>query len=140
MARWAQANAVRPASIEHKLGVHASPTCVMLFEGAKAEMVGAPNQGLAAMFVMMNAARLHVGVQGVGIAERAYQQALAYSLERKQGRSAWTGALPSRLFDHPDVRRTLMLMKAKIEAARGICLATAVAADIARLARQSRGP
>ncbi len=128
-----EANAVRPASIEHKLGVHASPTCVMLFEGARAEMVGAPNQGLAAMFVMMNAARLHVGVQGVGIAERAYQQALAFSLERKQGRSAWTGTLPSRLFDHPDVRRTLMLMKARIEAARGICLATAVAADIGRL-------
>ncbi len=67
------------------------------------------------MFVMMNAARLQVGVQGVAIAERAYQQALAYSLERKQGRSAWTGTYPSRLFDHPDVRRTLMLMKAKIE-------------------------
>jgi alkylation response protein AidB-like acyl-CoA dehydrogenase len=130
-----EANSLRPASIEHKLGVHASPTCVMLFEGAKAEMVGAPNQGLAAMFVMMNAARLHVGVQGVGIADRAYQQALAFSLERKQGRSAWTGALPSRLFDHPDVRRTLMLMKARIEAARGICLATAVAADIARLSK-----
>ena len=128
------ANTLRPASIEHKLGVHASPTCVMLFEGAKAEIVSAPNQGLAAMFVMMNAARLHVGVQGVGIAERAYQQALNYSLERQQGRSAWTGTLPSRIFDHPDVRRTLMLMKAKIEAARGFCLATAVAADIARLA------
>jgi hypothetical protein len=128
-----EVNDVKPASIEHKLGVHASPTCVMMFEGTKAEMLGAPNQGLAAMFVMMNAARLHVGVQGVGIAERAYQQALAFSLERKQGRSAWTGALPSRLFDHPDVRRTLMLMKARIEAARGICLATAVAADIARL-------
>jgi hypothetical protein len=129
-----EANAVRPASIEHKLGVHASPTCVMLFEGAKAELVGAPNQGLAAMFVMMNAARLQVGAQGVAIAERAYQQALNYALERKQGRSAWTGTYPSRLFDHPDVRRTLMLMKAKIEAARGICLATAVAADLARTA------
>ncbi len=127
-----EANNLRPGSIEHKLGIHASPTCVMLFEGAKAELLGAPNAGLAAMFVMMNAARLHVGVQGVAIADRAYQQALAYSLERKQGRSAWTGATPSRLFDHPDVRRTLMLMKAKIEAARGICLATAVAADLAR--------
>jgi hypothetical protein len=72
-----------------------------------------------------------VGVQGVAIAERAYQQALAFSLERKQGRSAWTGATPSRLFDHPDVRRSLMLMKARIEAARGICLSTAVAADLA---------
>ena len=130
----------RPAQIEHKLGIHASPTCVMLFEGAKAELVGAPNQGLAAMFVMMNAARLQVGVQGVAIAERAYQQALAYSLERKQGRSAWTGTMPSRLFDHPDVRRTLMLMKAKIEAARGICLSTAVAADLARTAGEPGRP
>ena len=128
------ANSLRAASLEHKLGVHGSPTCVMLYESAKAEMVGAPNQGLAAMFVMMNSARLQVGVQGVGIAERAYQAALSFSLERKQGRSAWTGALPSRLFDHPDVRRTLMLMKARIEAARGICLATAVAADLAMLA------
>jgi alkylation response protein AidB-like acyl-CoA dehydrogenase len=127
-------NDLRPGSIEHKLGIHASPTCVMLFEGARAELIGAPNQGLAAMFVMMNAARLHVGVQGVAIADRAYQQALAYSLERKQGRSAWTGTTPSRLFDHPDVRRTLMLMKAKIEAARGLCFATAVAADLARTA------
>jgi alkylation response protein AidB-like acyl-CoA dehydrogenase len=128
------ANAVRAASLEHKLGLHGSPTCVMLYEGAKAQLVGAPNQGLANMFVMMNAARLQVGVQGVGIAERAYQQALDYALERKQGRSAWTGALPSRIFDHPDVRRTLMLMKAKIEAARGLCLTTAVAADLARFA------
>jgi alkylation response protein AidB-like acyl-CoA dehydrogenase len=128
------ANSLRPGGIEHKLGIHASPTCVMLFEGANAEMVGAPNQGLAAMFVMMNAARLQVGVQGVAIAERAYQQALAYALERKQGRSAWTGATPSRLFDHPDVRRSLMLMKARIEAARGLCLSTAVAGDLARAA------
>jgi hypothetical protein len=126
------ANAIRAASLEHKLGIHASPTCVMLFEGARAELVGAPHHGLAAMFVMMNAARLQVGVQGVAIAERAYQQALTYSLERKQGRSAWTGASPSRLFDHPDVRRGLMLMKARIEAARGLCLSTAVAADLAK--------
>jgi len=126
------ANGVRPVGLEHKLGIHASPTCVMQFEDAQAEMVSAPNQGLAAMFVMMNAARLQVGVQGVAIAERAYQQALAFSLERKQGRSAWTGATPSRLFDHPDVRRSLMLMKARIEAARGICLSTAVSADLAR--------
>jgi hypothetical protein len=127
-------NDLKCGAIEHKLGIHGSPTCVMLFEGAKAELVSAPNAGLAAMFVMMNAARLQVGVQGVAIAERAYQQALLYALERKQGRSAWTGAYPSRLFDHPDVRRTLMLMKAKIEAARGICFSTAVAADLARTA------
>jgi len=132
--RLGEANALRPVSLEHKLGIHASPTCVMAYEGARAEMVGAPNQGLANMFVMMNAARLQVGIQGVGLAERAYQQALAFSLERAQGRSAWTGTLPSRLFDHPDVRRTLMIVKARIEAARAICLATAVASDVARLA------
>ncbi|HWE99573.1 MAG TPA: acyl-CoA dehydrogenase [Caulobacteraceae bacterium] len=129
-----EANGVRVASLEHKLGIHGSPTCVMLYEDAEAELVGAPHQGLPAMFVMMNAARLHVGVQGVGAAERAYQQALGFALERRQGRSAWTGALPAPIFDHPDVRRTLMLAKAKIEAARGICLATAVAADLARRA------
>jgi hypothetical protein len=129
-----ESNRLSPVSIEHKLGAHASPTCVMAFDGAKAELVGAPNQGLAAMFVMMNAARLQVGVQGVGVAERAFQQALAFALDRRQGRSAWTGALPAPLYDHPDVRRTLMLMKARIEAARAICLSTAVAADLGRLA------
>jgi hypothetical protein len=129
-----EANDLRPVSIEHKLGIHGSPTCVMAYEGARAEMVGAPNAGMANMFVMMNAARLQVGVQGVGLAERAYQQALAFSLERVQGRSAWTGTLPSRLFDHPDIRRALMLVKARIEAARALCLSTAVAADVARLA------
>jgi hypothetical protein len=86
------------------------------------------------MFTMMNAARLQVGVEGVAIAERAYQQALGWSLERRQGRSAWTGELTARIFDHPDVRRMLMLMKAKIEAARAICLSTAVAADLAECA------
>ncbi|MDB5429809.1 MAG: acyl-CoA dehydrogenase domain protein [Caulobacter sp.] len=127
-------NDLRPASIEHKLGIHASPTCVMLFEGARAELVGVENQGLAHMFTMMNAARLQVGTQGVGIAERAYQQALAFSLERRQGRSAWTGEASAPIFDHPDVRRTLIFMKAKVDAARAICLSTAVAADLARLA------
>jgi alkylation response protein AidB-like acyl-CoA dehydrogenase len=124
-------NALRALSIEHKLGIHASPTCVMAYEGAAAELVGQPGQGLAQMFTMMNAARLNVGMQGVGIAERAYQQALAFSLERKQGRSPWSGEYPSRLFDLPDVRRMLTLMKTKIEAARAICLSTAVAADLA---------
>ncbi|MBI1686142.1 acyl-CoA dehydrogenase [Caulobacter hibisci] len=127
-------NDVRVGGLEHKLGIHGSPTCVMLFEGAKAELVGTLHQGVAHMFTMMNAARLQVGAQGTAIAERAYQQALNFSLERVQGRSAWTGAYPTRLFDHPDVRRTLLLMKAKIEAARGICLSTAVAADLAHAA------
>jgi hypothetical protein len=86
------------------------------------------------MFVMMNAARLQVGVQGVAIAERAFQQALAFAQERRQGRAAWSADYPATLYDHPDVRRTLMLMKAKTEAARGICLLTGVLADLARLA------
>jgi hypothetical protein len=86
------------------------------------------------MFVMMNAARLQVGVQGVAIAERAFQQALAFSQERKQGKAVWSGDYPAPIYDHPDVRRTLMLMKAKIEAARAICLTTGVLSDLARLA------
>jgi len=125
------ANSLRPLSIEHKLGIHASPTCVMSYEGAEAELVGAPHQGLALMFLMMNAARLNVGAQGAGIAERAYQQARDYALERRQGRSVWSDDVPARLIDLPDVRRMLLLMKAKTEAARAICLSTAVAADLA---------
>ena len=125
-------NAFRPVGVEHKLGIHASPTCVMAYEGARAELVGRPNEGLAHMFVMMNAARLAVGVEGVGIAERAYQHALAYALDRRQGRSVWTGEANAPIFDHPDVRRMLSVMKAKTSAARGICLATGVAADLAK--------
>jgi hypothetical protein len=123
---------VRAVSLEHKLGIHGSPTCVMAFEGARAELIGQANQGLAHMFVMMNAARLHVGMQGVAIAERAFQQALAYAQDRRQGRGRWQPS--DTIFGHPDVRNTLVLMKAKIEAARGICLSTAVQADLARLA------
>ncbi|MCA4916651.1 MAG: acyl-CoA dehydrogenase family protein, partial [Phenylobacterium sp.] len=98
--RLGAANALRPASIEHKLGIHGSPTCVMLFEGARAELVGEANNGLAHMFVMMNAARLQVGVQGVAIAERALQQALAYAQDRIQGRPVLGG---ESIFGHPDV-------------------------------------
>ncbi len=128
-------NGFRPVGIEHKLGIHASPTCVMAYEGAVAELVGRPNEGLAHMFTMMNAARVGVGVEGVAIAERAYQAALAYALERRQGRSVWTGEANAPIFDHPDVRRTLSVMKARIEAARAICLSTGVAADMARHAQ-----
>ncbi|THD64618.1 acyl-CoA dehydrogenase [Phenylobacterium sp.] len=125
-------NGFRPASIEHKLGIHGSPTCVMLYEDAEAELVGELGQGLPHMFVMMNAARLQVGVQGVAIAERAFQQALAFAQERKQGRTVWEAE--GTIYGHPDVRRMLMLMKARIEAARAICLTTGVLADLARLA------
>lgn len=124
-----EVNAVRAASIEHKLGIHGSPTCVMLFDGADADLVGEEGQGLAYMFVMMNAARLQVAAQGVGIAERAYQGALDYAKERRQGRSIWSGEAPALLFDHPDVRRTLMRMKAAIDAGRGLYLLAAAASD-----------
>ncbi|MGZ5986913.1 MAG: acyl-CoA dehydrogenase, partial [Caulobacteraceae bacterium] len=125
-------NDFRPGSIEHKLGIHGSPTCVMLYENAQAELVGELGQGIPHMFVMMNAARLQVGVQGVAIAERAFQQALAFAQERRQGRAVWSADYPAAIYDHPDVRRTLMLMKAKTEAARAICLTTGVLSDIAR--------
>ena len=131
-------NALRPGGIEHKLGIHASPTCTMLFEGARAELVGQPNQGLAHMFTMMNAARLGVGVESVGIAERAYQAALAYARERRQGRSSWSGEAGAAIFDHPDIRRTLSVMKARIEAARAVCLLTAVEADLATTDERAR--
>ncbi|PZO05163.1 MAG: acyl-CoA dehydrogenase [Alphaproteobacteria bacterium] len=132
-------NGFRPVGIEHKLGIHASPTCVIQYEGATAELVGRPNEGLAPMFTMMNAARVGVGVEGVGIAEMAYQHALAYALDRRQGRSIWTGEANAPIFDHPDVRRTLSVMKARIEAARAICLSTGVAADMARHAATEEG-
>lgn len=125
-------NAVGPVGLEHKLGIHASPTCVMQYDGAVGEMVGQPNQGLAAMFVMMNAARLAVGVEGVALAERAYQKALAYALDRRQGRSVLTGEASTPIFDHPDVRRMLVGARARLQAARTICLTCAVEADLAR--------
>ncbi|WP_140985374.1 acyl-CoA dehydrogenase [Asticcacaulis tiandongensis] len=122
-------NTVTCVGLEHKLGIHASPTCVMAFEGAQAELIGQPHQGLAAMFTMMNAARLMVGVQGVGIAERAFQQALTYAQERRQGTSPLTGERKAPIIDHPDVRLMLALSKAKIEAARALCLETAFHID-----------
>ncbi len=129
-----QRNDVRCASIEHKLGIHASPTCVMVYGdngGATGFLVGEENRGLAAMFVMMNSARLSVGLQGVAIAERAFQHAAAYARDRKQGRA---GAAPgmSPIVEHPDVRRMLLTMKASLQAARGICHLTGVAIDLSR--------
>jgi alkylation response protein AidB-like acyl-CoA dehydrogenase len=132
-------NGLRAASIEHKLGIHASPTCVMLYDGAEAELLGRANEGLAVMFVMMNAARLQVGMQGVGIGEMAYQRALAYALERKQGRAALSKEYPARIFDHPEVRRSLLLMKAQVEAARAIVLMAGVFLDRARHAQSAEG-
>jgi alkylation response protein AidB-like acyl-CoA dehydrogenase len=125
-------NDVRCASIEHKLGIHASPTCVMVYGdagGATAYLVGEENRGLAAMFVMMNAARLGVGLQGVAIGEKAYQKALTYARERRQGRTGAGGMSP--IVEHPDVKRMLVTMKALVQAARGICHLTAMAIDLA---------
>lgn len=111
-------------SLEHKLGIHASPTCVMAYgdkgEGAIGYLLGEANRGLEYMFIMMNEARLGVGLQGVAIGERAYQQALAYARERKQGRDALTGEALVTIDRHPDIRRMLMLMKSRVEAARAL--------------------
>jgi acyl-CoA dehydrogenase len=129
-----QRNDLRCAGIEHKLGIHGSPTCVMVYgdnEGAKAWLVGEENRGLAAMFVMMNAARLAVGTQGVAIGDRAYQQALGYARERRQGRSAKGGDGMAPIIERPDVQRMLMTMKANVHAARGICHLTGVSLDLA---------
>ncbi len=128
-------NDVTCAKLEHKLGIHGSPTAVMNFGdrgGATGWLVGAPHNGLRAMFTMMIEARLGVGAQGVGIAERAFQQALYYARERRQGAAEGAGADKSAaIIEHPDVKRMLLTMKAKTSAARAICYATAVAMDIA---------
>ena len=123
-------NDLRCHSIEHKLGVHASPTCTMVFGdngGATGWLVGEENRGLTCMFTMMNSARLAVGLQGVAIAERATQGAIEYANERKQGRAAGNNSAPIIL--HPDVRRMLLTMRAYTKAARAICYATAAAID-----------
>jgi hypothetical protein len=125
-------NDVRAHSIEHKLGIHASPTCTMVYGdngGATAYLVGEENRGLACMFTMMNLARLSVGLQGVGIAERAMQQAMEYARERKQGRALGVTSGSSAIIEHPDVKRMLMTMRAQTRAARAICYATAGAID-----------
>jgi alkylation response protein AidB-like acyl-CoA dehydrogenase len=123
-------NEARCASIEHKLGIHASPTAVMLFENALGYLVGEENKGLAYMFIMMNAARFAVGLEGVSIAERAFQRALAYAKDRMQGRDLAGGATVP-IIRHPDVRRMLMLMKSQTEAARALAYVVAAALDAA---------
>jgi len=125
------ANDVRCLSLEHKLGSHVSPTCVLQFgeaDGAVAELVGEPHQGMRCMWTMMNQARLSVGLQGLAIAERAYQEARAYAHERVQGRR---DGRPTAIVGHPDVRRMLMTMKSRIEAMRGVVLTAGAALDTA---------
>ncbi|MFC7705685.1 acyl-CoA dehydrogenase [Plastorhodobacter daqingensis] len=124
------ANSLRVVSLEHKLGMHGSPTAVMEYDGATGWLVGAPHKGMAAMFTMMNNARLGVGMQGVGVAEAALQHAVAYALDRRQGRTPIEGGRGT-IIDHPDVRRTLIAMRAEVFAARAIGLACAAAIDMA---------
>lgn len=130
-------NDVKCLSIEHKMGIKASPTCVLSFgengEGALGWLIGEPHAGMRTMFTMMNNARLGVGIEGLGVAERAYQHALGYAKERQQGRAV--GAAPgtrSFIIEHPDVRRMLLTMKSSIEALRALCYLDAYNVDLAR--------
>ena len=131
-------NDVYCTGVEHKLGIHASPTCTMTFgdnDGAIGYLIGEENRGLNCMFTMMNNARLSVGIQGVAIAERAFQQALEFAQERRQGKAnAWSGIeqVPNEMMPiivHPDVRRMLMTMKSMTAAARAICYMTGIEID-----------
>jgi len=127
-------NDVQCVSIEHKLGIKASPTAVLQFGdhgGAIGSLVGEENRGLEYMFIMMNAARFGVGMQGVGIAERAYQHAVAYAKDRIQSRDLAGSTGPVAIINHPDVKRMLMTMRAQIEAARALAYVAAGKLDIA---------
>lgn len=123
------ANTLNVVSLEHKMGLHGSPTAVMQYDGARGWLVGEPHDGMRAMFTMMNNARLGVGGQGIGAAEGALQHALAYAEGRKQGRSPIENGTGT-IIDHADVRRMLMTMKADVFAARAIALSNAVAIDM----------
>jgi 3-(methylthio)propanoyl-CoA dehydrogenase len=134
-------NDVHCISIEHKLGIHGSPTCVLAYGqngGAVAELIGEENRGLEYMFIMMNAARYSVGVEGVGMSERAYQAALAYAKERIQSTEAGVRGGPRvPIVRHPDIRRMLLLMKSQTEAMRALAAVVAVSLDAARLHPQT---
>jgi alkylation response protein AidB-like acyl-CoA dehydrogenase len=129
-----QRNDVWCLSVEHKLGIHGSPTCVMSYgdqEGAVGYLMGEENRGLEYMFIMMNLARLSVGLEGVAIGERAYQQALAYAKTRLQGRDILGGTEAVPIIRHPDVRRMLLLMKSLTQATRSLAYVVAGARDLA---------
>jgi alkylation response protein AidB-like acyl-CoA dehydrogenase len=125
-------NGAKCVSLEHKLGIHASPTAVMVYENAVGYLVGEENRGLETMFIMMNAARFGVGLEGVAIAERAFQRALAFSRERLQGRDLAGGGKTVPIIRHPDVRRMLMLMKSQTEAMRALAYVVAAALDFSQ--------
>ena len=132
-------NHVRCGAIEHKMGIHGSATCVLNLDGAQGWLIGQPNRGLQAMFTMMNSARLAVGMQGLGLAERAYQNALRYARERLQMRSLSGPKFPDKPADpiivHPDVRRMLLTQKALIEGGRVMAYHTSSLVDIAHTAQ-----
>jgi len=133
-------NDVKVAGVEHKMGIHGSPTCTMVYGdegGAVGWLVGEENRGLACMFTMMNNARLAVGIQGLGVAERAYQHALGYALERRQGKAPGdTSEGMSPIARHPDIKRMLLGMKTRTQVARAICYACAHAIDMAKVAEE----
>ena len=134
-------NAVTCVGVERKLGLHGAPTCTMAYDGATGFLVGAENRGLAAMFTMMNLARLSVGIQGVGVAERAFQEALAYARERRQGRApGWSGEGMSPIVDHPDVQAMLLRMQAMTAAARALCMVCAHALDMSHHGPEAERP
>jgi 3-(methylsulfanyl)propanoyl-CoA dehydrogenase len=132
-------NAVSCGSIEEKMGIHGNSTCVMNYDGATGWLVGEENKGLAAMFIMMNAARLGVGAQGLGIGEVAFQNAVAYAQDRRQGRALTGPADPEEkadtLFVHPDVRRMLMESKAYLEGSRALCIWGGLQVDLVHKAQ-----
>jgi alkylation response protein AidB-like acyl-CoA dehydrogenase len=128
-------NDVTVVSIEHKLGIHASPTCVLSFgdnDGAVGYILGEEQQGMRYMFAMMNTARLGVAVEGVALTERSYQQALRFATERRQGRAPGSSEATSRIIEHPDVRRMLLTMKSHIDAMRGLLYRAAYHVDMSR--------
>jgi alkylation response protein AidB-like acyl-CoA dehydrogenase len=129
-------NGLACGAIEHKMGLRASATCVMNFDAATGWLIGEPHRGMRAMFTMMNDARLEVGIQGLGVAETAYQSAVAYARERLQGRALKGARFPDRPADpilvHPDVRRMLLTMRAVIEGGRALACWAGMASDVAR--------
>jgi hypothetical protein len=125
-------NDIKCVGLEHKMGIHASPTCVMAIgenDGAVGYLVGEEQQGMRNMFTMMNFARLSVGLEGLAIGDRAFQQAFAFAHERRQSRAVGTSDVASPIFEHPDVRRLLLTMKAHVEAMRALCYVNAAAID-----------
>ncbi|WFE88811.1 acyl-CoA dehydrogenase [Roseibium porphyridii] len=130
-------NDVKVAGVEHKMGIHGSPTCTMVYGdegGARAWLIGEENRGLACMFTMMNNARLAVGIQGLGVAERAYQHALGYAVDRRQGKAPGDNSEGmSPIARHPDIKRMLLGMKSRTQVARAVCYACAHAIDMSNV-------